>query len=88
MWVFLDGHDRMVVWFATTCAISVNHLSSCEFKFCSRRGVLNTVSCDKVCQLLATGQWFSPGTPVASTNETDRHYITQILLKVALNTIP
>jgi hypothetical protein len=34
-----------------------------------------------------TGQWFSPGIPVSSTNKTDRHDITEILLKVALNTI-
>jgi hypothetical protein len=33
------------------------------------------------------GRWFSPGIPVSSTNKTDRHDITQILLKVALNTI-
>jgi hypothetical protein len=33
------------------------------------------------------GQWFSLGTPVFSTNITDRHDITDILLKVALNTI-
>ena len=32
-------------------------------------------------------RWFSPGTPVFSTNKTDRHDITEILLKVALNTI-
>jgi hypothetical protein len=37
--------------------------------------------------LLAAGRWFSPGTPVSSTNKTDRHDITEILLKVALNTI-
>jgi hypothetical protein len=30
------------------------------------------------------GQWFSP---VSSTIKTDRHDITEILLKVALNTI-
>jgi hypothetical protein len=30
---------------------------------------------------------FSPGTPVSSTNKTDRHDITEILLKVALSTI-
>jgi hypothetical protein len=40
---------------------------------------------DKVCQLLAAGRWFSPGTLVASTNETDRQDITEILLKMALN---
>ena len=46
-----------------------------------------TTLCDKVCQWLATGRWFSPCTPVSSTNKTDRHDITGILLKVALNTI-
>ena len=30
---------------------------------------------------------FSLGTPVSSTNKTDRHDITEILLNVALNTI-
>jgi hypothetical protein len=34
-----------------------------------------------------SGQWFSPGTPVSSTNKTDHDDITEILLKVALNTI-
>ena len=34
-----------------------------------------------------TGPWFSPGSPVSSTNKTDLHDITEILLKVALNTI-
>ena len=34
-----------------------------------------------------TGRWFSLGTPVSSTNKSDRHDITEILLKVALNTI-
>jgi hypothetical protein len=38
---------------------------------------------DKVCQWLATGRWFSPGTPFFSTNKTDHHVITVILLKVA-----
>ena len=51
-----------------------------------RRGVLDTTVYDKVCQWLAAGQWFSPGTPVSSTNKTDRHDIDEILLKLALNT--
>jgi hypothetical protein len=42
---------------------------------------------NKVCQCLATGLWFSLGTPVSSTNKTDCHDITEILLNVALNTI-
>ena len=47
----------------------------------------NTTLCDKVYQWLAAGRWFSLGTPVSSTNKTDRNNITEILLKVALNTI-
>jgi hypothetical protein len=45
-----------------------------------RRGVLDTTLCDKVCH------WFSPGTPVSSANKTECHDITEILLKVVLNT--
>ena len=52
-----------------------------------RRGVLNATLYDKVCQWLATGLWFSQGTLVSSTNKTDCQVITEILLKVALNTI-
>ena len=41
----------------------------------------------KVCQWLAAGLWFSLSPPFSSNNKTDRHDITEILLKVALNTI-
>jgi mitochondrial fission protein ELM1 len=40
-----------------------------------------TISCDKVCQRFAAGQWFSTDTPVSSTNKTDCHDITEILLE-------
>ena len=50
-------------------------------------GVLDATLCDKVCQWLSTGWWFSPGTPVTSTNKTDGHDIAEILMKMALNTI-
>jgi len=53
-----------------------------------RRDVIDTILCDKVCQWLAAGRWFSSGTPVSSINQTDRHDITIILLKVASNVIP
>ena len=46
-----------------------------------------TTLCNKVWQWLATGRWFSTGPPVSSTNKTERHDITEILLKVPLNTI-
>jgi hypothetical protein len=47
-------------------------------------GVLETTLCGQVCQWLATGQCFSPGSHGSSTNKTDSHDITEILLKVAL----
>ena len=56
-------------------------------KACSWRGVHDTTLYDNVCQLLAVDQWFSSGTLISSTNKTDHHDITEILLKVALNTI-
>ena len=78
------GRDCIAVWFITTCVISAYHHHSCEFECRSWRGVLDTTIRDKVCQWLVTGRWFSP---VSSTNKTDRHDITEILLKVALNII-
>ena len=41
----------------------------CQLSIESRswRGALDTTLCDKVCQWLAAGQWFSPSTPVSST---------------------
>ena len=78
------GRDRMVVGFTTTYAISAYHHWCCEFESRSGRCVLDTTLCDKACQWLATGRWFSP---VSSSNKTDRHNIAEILLTVALNTI-
>jgi hypothetical protein len=46
-----------------------------------------TTLCDKFCQWLATGRWFSPCPPVSSTNKLDCHDVTEILMNVALNTI-
>jgi len=83
------GCDHMVVGFMTTYAISAYYHRRCEFE--SRSGEVNsifdTILCDKVCQWLAAVWWFSLGTPVSSTNETDHHDISEILLKVALNTL-
>ena len=36
----------------------------------------STIICDEVCQLLATGRWFSPDPPASSNN------ITEILLNI------
>ena len=56
------GHIRMVVSMQ-----SVSITDNVRIPF--RRGVLDTTSCDKVCQWLPTSRWFSPGTPVYSTNK-------------------
>jgi hypothetical protein len=50
-----------------------------------RRRILDTTLCD--IRMLAAGRWFSPGTPISSTNKTDHHDIAEILLNVALITI-
>ena len=55
----------------------------CEFEPRSWRGVLDATLCD----LRQIGSWFPPVTPVSSTNKTDLHDITEILLKVALSII-
>jgi hypothetical protein len=46
-----------------------------------------TTLLDQVCHSLATGQWCFLCPVVSSTNKTGRHDTTQILLKVALNTV-
>jgi hypothetical protein len=51
-------------------------------KGCTRLAVAS----DKVYQLFPHARWFSPGTPASSTTKTGRHYIAEILLKVALST--
>jgi endogenous inhibitor of DNA gyrase (YacG/DUF329 family) len=59
---------------------------------CGSQGTMNRPTapfcCDKVCKLLATGRWFSPGTPVSFINDTDYHDIAEILLKVTLSHHP
>jgi hypothetical protein len=83
------GCDHMVVGFTityiicmqsvpiTTKVVSWNHIHQ------SWQGLLD-ITCDKVCQWFVTGPWFSP---FSSTNKTDRQDITEMLLRVALNTI-
>ena len=53
----------------------------------SWRDVLDSTLYDKVWQWLETGRWFSLHTLVSSTIKTDCHDITEILLKVTLNTL-
>jgi hypothetical protein len=71
------GRDRMAVGFTTTFAISAYHHWCCEFESRSGRGVQHYVI------KFVSDLVFS----VSSTNKTDRHEITKILLKLVLNTI-
>ena len=82
------GRDRMVIGFTTT------HLHMQSVPITTKVVSLNPADevfsmqlCDKVCQWLAAGRWFSMGTPVSSTNGTVHHSIAEILLKVHLNII-
>ena len=79
------GRDHMVLKFTSTYVIGAYHHWFCGFDPRSGLGVQQ--SCDEVCQWLAAGEWFSLGLPVSSNNKTDCHNITEILFKVALNTI-
>jgi hypothetical protein len=74
--------DRMVGGFTTTYAISAYHHWCCGFESRSRRGIQHHVI-KFVSYLRQVGGFH----PVSSTNKTDRHDITEILLKVSLNTI-
>jgi hypothetical protein len=77
------GRYRVVVEFTTTYAMSTNHYYRCQFETHSGDATLF----DEVCQWFTAGRWFTPGTLVSSTNKTDRHEITEILLKVVLNIV-
>jgi hypothetical protein len=62
------------------------NIAKVGIKYQSIRARCTTLG-DKVCQWLATYRRFSPGTLVSSTNKTDRHDITEMLLEMALSTI-
>ena len=71
------GHNRIDVGFTTTCAISAYHASLKLCEVCSiQHYVIKFVSDLRQVGGLFWVLWF-----------TDRHNITEILLKVALNTI-
>ena len=76
------NRDLGVTWFILLHhrhCVSVAQFISLQV-LCLWPGVNHTTLCDKVRQWLTTGQWFSLGTPVSSTNKTDCHDITEILL--------
>jgi hypothetical protein len=68
--------------FTTTYAISAYHHWCCKFESRSRRGVQHYVI-----KFVSDLRQVDGFLQVFFTNKTDRHDITEILLKVALNTI-
>jgi hypothetical protein len=64
-----------------------NFVCLLTYEFCLSLWKIARCSVILLLPLFSTGWWFSPGPPVSSTNKTDRHDITEIMLKMALNTI-
>ena len=64
------------------CNQCLSPLKSCEDEVESHswRGIFDT-TCHYVCQWLAVCRWFSLHITVSTTNKTDHHDITEILLK-------
>ena len=83
-WPMIDTICNMLTN-STTYAISAYHHWCCEFESRSGQDVQHYVI--KLVSDLLQVCGFYPGPPLSSTNKTDRHDITEILLKVALSTI-
>ena len=69
------SRDRIVIWFTTIYMRSVHITTNSR----SWRDILDATLCVEACQWLSAGRWFSPGTPVYSTNETDRNHRADIV---------
>ena len=76
------GRDRAGVGFTTTCAISVYHHHRCDFEF-------HLVEVNSIQHYVTKFVIVSDlrGTPASSCNKTYIYDITELLLKVGLNTI-
>ena len=72
------SYASMVVGSTTIYAISAYHHLLCEFE--SRSHEVYSMQLYGI-KVLPTGRWVSPGTPVSSTNNTDRHGLTGICWK-------
>jgi hypothetical protein len=77
----------MVVGFIITYVIGAYHHQRFAFepRWCEVYSIQHYVI-KFACKWLTAGRLFSPDIPVSSTNKTDIHDITELLLKVALKT--
>ena len=94
VFLWVEAKQKNSTFFTRTpfiCTVQITNLSPIRREFAPgfvpyKNGLrLTRFTRDKVCQLPAQGRWFSPGTPTSSTSKIDRHDVTEILLKVALN---
>jgi uncharacterized surface protein with fasciclin (FAS1) repeats len=76
-------HVNEIYLVGSLCTVGKKSFTQLSVK-CKNSSV---IVCDKVCQWLMAGQCFFPSTLVSSTSKTARHDTTEILLKMALNTI-
>jgi hypothetical protein len=78
----MDKYPDTTGWHTSYCWQTYMPLYTCCLLFGGM--YFNLSWCNKVCQWLAIGQWYSPGTLVSSNNKTDRHDIdiAEILLIV------
>ena len=81
------GRGRTVVRFITSHAISAYHHKRFKFESHSSEEYSIQYYVIKFVSDLRQGWLYSLGTPASSTNKTDCHNITEILLKVVLNTL-
>jgi hypothetical protein len=83
-WILKYKHNSIVVELTTTYAISSDHYQRCEFEFRSWRGVLDTTLCNKVCQWIVAGRWYSTGALFPPPIKTNYYTITT---RTATNTV-
>jgi hypothetical protein len=70
--IFIDA----INWSSKNQSIkqSINQLANQSINQSMESHSGDTTLCDKVCQWLTTGRWFSPGTQVFPTNKTPPRY--------------
>jgi hypothetical protein len=84
-WCFANNLFIRQVCVGNVIKIWSTFISSILYQWVKLKGKIKPYK--GTCLSFSARQWFSPGPRVSSTNKTDCHDITEILLKVTLNTI-
>ena len=86
MWSWVERICRIFLLFCYICIVIGDPIIR-EGEYCSWRGVLDTTLCDSLSVTFDRLMVFSGYSGFFSINKTDCHNITEILLKVAFNSI-